>query len=107
MVVRFARSRVAARLHLSSLHAVGAFLLPGKGTQMASAYELVRVEDPSTGHQYTTSRAHAESAGLTVLKGKKAANSRGKALRALPRTTKGREPAPRPKAQPKTEEKDS
>ncbi|CAM0554246.1 hypothetical protein EHLJMEHL_05037 [Vreelandella titanicae] len=32
---------------------------------MASAYELVRVEDPSTGHQYTTSRAHAESAGLT------------------------------------------
>lgn len=30
--------------------------------------EFVRVKDPTSGHEYTTSAEHAEAAGLTVLK---------------------------------------
>lgn len=74
---------------------------------MASAYELVRVEDPSDGppvHDVARSCGERRPDGPQGQEGRGFA---GKALRALPRTTKGREPAPRPKAQPKTEEKDS
>lgn len=41
--------------------------------------ELVRVKDPDTGHEFSTSRVHAEAAGLTVLD-KIAADAGGYAL---------------------------
>ena len=43
--------------------------------------DLVRVKDPDTGHEFTTSRARAEKAGLRVLD-KAAADAFGKPLRA-------------------------
>lgn len=42
--------------------------------------ELVRVKDPTTGHQYTISRRTAEKRGLTVLDGKDAVDAFGKPL---------------------------
>lgn len=66
---------------------------------MTSVYERVRVEDPSTGHQFTTTRVHAETAGLTVLD--KAADKNGRPIPALTRTDLAGHPAPRKSAEPK------
>ena len=48
--------------------------------------DLVRVKDPDTGHEFTTTRARAEKAGLRVLD-KPAADAFGKPLRAKHNTT--------------------
>ena len=48
--------------------------------------ELVRVSDPVTGHQFTTTRARAERAGLRVLD-KDAADAFGTPLAAKHNTT--------------------
>lgn len=61
----------------------------------SSPYDLVRVED-TTGAQFTTTRAHAESTGLKVLS-KDATDYMGRPLPALPRTDKAGQPAPRTK----------
>lgn len=42
--------------------------------------ELVRVKDPTTGHQYTTDRRAAEKRNLTILTGKDAVDAFGKPL---------------------------
>lgn len=62
---------------------------------MASPHDLVRVEDPNTGHQFTTSRAFADSAEFKVLSAKKATDEKGRPLPATPRTDKAGQPAPR------------
>lgn len=61
---------------------------------MASPYDLVRVEDPTTGHQWTTTRAATDGTDLKVLN-KAATNEKGRPLPALPRTDKAGKPAPR------------
>ena len=61
----------------------------------SSPYALVRVEDPSTGHQFTTSRAHAQASGLAVLTGKAATTDTGRPVRSRRRTNKAGQPAPR------------
>lgn len=64
----------------------------------SSPYELVRVEDPSTGHQFTTSRVHAQTSGLKVLTGKAATTDAGRPVRSRRRTNKAGKPAPRNKS---------
>lgn len=60
-----------------------------------SPYDLVRVQCPDTGAQFTTTRAAANGAGAKVLD-KDAVDHAGKPLPAKPRTTKaGQSPAPR------------
>lgn len=61
---------------------------------MASPYDLVRVEDPSTGHQFTTTRAATAGTDFKVLT-KPATDDKGSPLPALPRTDKAGRPAPR------------
>ena len=67
---------------------------------MTAVYERVRVEDPSTGHQFTTTRVHATTAGLTVLD-KDITDSVGRPIPARPRTNKAGRPAPRKSAEQK------
>ena len=62
---------------------------------MASPYDLVRVEDPSTGHQFTTTRAATAGTDFKVLSGKAATTDKGAPLPGLPRTDKAGQPAPR------------
>lgn len=62
---------------------------------MASPYERVRVEDPDTGHQFTTTAAHAANANLKVLTGKDAVDKNGRVLPPLHRTDKAGQSAPR------------
>lgn len=73
---------------------------------MTAVYERVRVEDPSTGHQFTTTSVHAKSAGLKVLD-KGTADNIGRPVPARPRTNKAGRPAPRKSAEqkPATDEK--
>jgi len=72
---------------------------------MTAVYELVRVEDPSTGHQFTTTRVHAKSAGLRVLD-KGTTDSIGRPIPARPRTNKAGRPAPRKSVEKTAEEKE-
>ena len=63
----------------------------------ASPYDLVRVHDPVSGAEYTTSRAAAESSGLTVLDKKDPLDAFGRPASPLPRTNLAGEPvAPAP-----------
>lgn len=62
----------------------------------ASPYDLVRVQDPVSGSEYTTSRAAAESSELTVLD-KNPLDPFGRPASPLPRTNLAGEPvAPAP-----------
>lgn len=49
---------------------------------------FVRAKDPVSGHEFTTSAAHAESAGLSVID-KDAVDSFGRVLPAKPNISKG------------------
>lgn len=73
---------------------------------MTSVYVPVRVEDPSTGHQFTTSNVHAATAGLTVLD-KDVSDNTGRSIPARPRTNKAGRPAPRKSAKKATTKKES
>lgn len=73
---------------------------------MTAVYERVRVEDPSTGHQFTTTTVHAKRAGLTVLD-KATADEIGRPVPARPRTNKAGRPAPRKSAKKATEKKEN
>lgn len=55
--------------------------------------ELVRVKDPTTGHQYTTDKRAAEKRGLTLLD-KDAVDAFGKPLPAKHYTPTRRNPKP-------------
>lgn len=61
---------------------------------MTAVYVPVRVEDPSTGHQFTTTSVHAESAGLKVLD-KATRDKNGRSIPARPRRSKAGRSAPR------------
>ena len=63
--------------------------------------DLVRVKDPDTGHEFTTSRARADQAGLRVLD-KDAADHFGRPLPA-----KHHIPTPKKKADPATDKKEA
>lgn len=73
---------------------------------MTAVYKRVRVEDPSTGSQFTTTSVHAKNAGLKVLD-KSTTDSIGRAIPARPRTNKAGRPAPRKSVvqKPATDEK--
>lgn len=58
----------------------------------ANEYELVRVKDDTSGHEFTTTRAIAEGDGLTVLKDRDATDDFGRPLPAKVRTEKGATP---------------
>lgn len=64
----------------------------------ASPYDLVRVHDPVSGAEYTTSRAAAEGSDLEVLEDREPLDGFGRPADPLPRTDKaGRSVAPRTK----------
>lgn len=48
--------------------------------------EVVRVKDPTSGAEYSTTRAHAKNAGLEVLDGKAAVDDYGRLIPTKPRT---------------------
>lgn len=73
---------------------------------MTAVYEPVRVEDPSTGHQFTTTSVHAATAGLKVLN-KAIRDDTGRPIPARPRTTKAGRPAPRKAAKKATTKKEN
>lgn len=58
----------------------------------ASPYDLVRVQDPVSGSEYTTSRAAAESSGLAVLDDKEPFDAFGRPASPLPRTNLAGQP---------------
>lgn len=55
--------------------------------------EFVRVKDPDTGHEFTTSAAFAERVGLTPLSGKDTVDVDGKPLPPKLNVPKGTSPA--------------
>jgi len=69
---------------------------------MAYVYARVRVEDPSTGHQYNANQIHAKTARLKVLD-KPVADVLGRPHPAQMRTDLAGRPAPRQSAEESTE----
>ena len=56
--------------------------------------ERVRVKDPVSGHEYTTTEEHATAQGLTVLKDRSAVDAYGRDIPAKTNVDKAGKPAP-------------